>query len=101
MPEREQYHNQNVDDQGQAAGREPSGTGPELNANTAGPGNSGPLSGVRVIELGTLLAGPFAGRMLADFGAEVIKVEPPGRGDPLRDWGQNQYQGRTLWWPIQ
>lgn len=101
MPEREQYHNQNVDDQGQAAGREPSGTGPELNANTAGPGNSGPLSGVRVIELGTLLAGPFAGRMLADFGAEVIKVEPPGRGDPLRDWGRNQYQGRTLWWPIQ
>ena len=61
----------------------------------------GPLSRVRVIELGTLLAGPFAGRLLGDFGAEIIKVEVPGKGDPLRDWGHHRYKGRTLWWPVQ
>ena len=44
----------------------------------------GPLAGLRVIELGTLLAGPFCGQLLGDFGAEVIKVEPPGQGDPRR-----------------
>ena len=61
----------------------------------------GPLEGVRMIELGTLLAGPFAGRLLGDMGAEVIKVEPPGKPDPLRDWGQARYEGRSLWWPVQ
>ena len=61
----------------------------------------GPLAGVRMIELGTLLAGPFAGRLLGDMGAEIIKVEPPGKPDPLRDWGQARYEGRTLWWPVQ
>jgi succinyl-CoA---D-citramalate CoA-transferase len=61
----------------------------------------GPLAGVRVIELGMLLAGPFAGRLLGDMGAEVIKVEPPGKPDPLREWGQARYQGRSLWWPVQ
>ncbi len=61
----------------------------------------GPLAGVRIIELGMLLAGPFAGRLLADMGAEVIKVEPPGRPDPLRDWGRGRYKGRSLWWPVQ
>lgn len=45
-----------------------------------------PLTGVKVIELGQLIAGPFAGKTLADFGAEVIKIEPPGEGDPLRKW---------------
>ena len=60
---------------------------------TAGPG---PLAGLRVIELGTLLAGPFAGRLLGDMGAEVIKVEAPGKPDPLREWGQARYRGRTL-----
>ncbi|MDP6428086.1 MAG: CoA transferase [Rhodospirillales bacterium] len=60
----------------------------------------GPLRGVRVIELGQLLAGPFCGSRLADFGAEVIKVEAPGKGDPMRDWGHHRYKGRTLWWPI-
>ena len=65
---------------------------------TAGPG---PLAGLRVIELGTLLAGPFAGRLLGDMGAEVIKVEAPGKPDPLREWGQARYQGRTLMWPVQ
>jgi formyl-CoA transferase len=68
-----------------------------------GPGTRGPgpLAGLRLIELGTLLAGPFAGRLLGDMGAEVIKVEPPGKPDPLRDWGQARYEGRTLWWPVQ
>src|SRR5260221_13211925 len=62
---------------------------------------AGPLVGVRVIELGTLIAGPFAGRLLADMGAEVIKVEHPGRPDPLREWGQALYRGRSLWWAVQ
>lgn len=54
-----------------------------------------------MIELGILLAGPFVGRMLGDFGAEVIKVETPDRGDPLRDWGNGHVEGRGLWWPVQ
>jgi crotonobetainyl-CoA:carnitine CoA-transferase CaiB-like acyl-CoA transferase len=54
-----------------------------------------------MIELGTLLAGPFAGRLLGDMGAEVIKVEAPGKPDPLRDWGHARYEGRSLWWPVQ
>src|SRR5262249_28736912 len=62
---------------------------------------SGPLEGIRALELGVLIAGPFAGRLLADFGAEVIKVEQPGQGDPMREWGQHRYQGRSLWWPVQ
>jgi crotonobetainyl-CoA:carnitine CoA-transferase CaiB-like acyl-CoA transferase len=61
----------------------------------------GPLVGVRVVELGMLLAGPFAGRLLGDMGAEVIKVEPPGQPDPIRDWGKVRYKGRSLWWPVQ
>jgi len=61
----------------------------------------GPLAGVRVIELGMLLAGPFTGRLLGDMGAEIIKVEPPGQPDPIRDWGKARYEGRSLWWPVQ
>lgn len=61
----------------------------------------GPLAGVRLIELGMLLAGPFAGRLLGDMGAEVIKVEPPGKPDPLRDWGHARYENHSLWWPVQ
>jgi formyl-CoA transferase len=61
----------------------------------------GPLAGVRVIELGQLLAGPFTGRLLGDMGADVIKVEPPGQPDPIRDWGKARYEGRSLWWPVQ
>ena len=59
-----------------------------------------PLEGVRVVEMGSLLAGPFCGQLLADFGAEVIKVEPPGKGDPMREWGRHRKEGHTLWWPI-
>ncbi len=57
----------------------------------------GPLRGIRVLELGQLIAGPFAGSMLAYFGAEVIKVEPPGSGDPLRKW-RILDEGTSLWW---
>jgi formyl-CoA transferase len=60
----------------------------------------GPLEGLRVIELGTLLAGPFCGQLLGDFGAEVIKVEPPGQGDPMRVWGREKAHGKSLWWPV-
>ena len=60
----------------------------------------GPLSGVRVIEMGQLVAGPFVGSRMADFGAEVIKVESPGRGDAMRHWGHHRYKGRSLWWPV-
>jgi formyl-CoA transferase len=59
------------------------------------------LSGLRVLELGSLIAGPFAGRLLADFGAEVIKVEDPRHPDPLREWGQARVEGHTLWWSVQ
>jgi formyl-CoA transferase len=61
---------------------------------------AGPLAGLRVIELGTLLAGPFCGQLLGDFGAEVIKVEPPGQGDPMRVWGREKAGGKSLWWPV-
>lgn len=59
------------------------------------------LGGVRVVELGSLIAGPFAGRLLADLGADVIKVEDPRRPDPLREWGQPWVDGHTLWWSVQ
>src|SRR5688572_5966966 len=61
---------------------------------------AGPLTGVRVIELGSLIAGPFCGKTLADFGAEVIKIEPPGEGDPLRKW-RRMRGGTSLWWHVQ
>jgi crotonobetainyl-CoA:carnitine CoA-transferase CaiB-like acyl-CoA transferase len=60
----------------------------------------GPLSDLRVIEMGTLLAGPFCGQLLGDLGAEVIKIEPPNQGDPLRAWGQEKINGKSLWWPV-
>lgn len=63
-------------------------------------GRSGPLKDLRVIEMGQLLAGPFCGQLLADFGAEVIKIEQPGIGDPMREWGQEKPQGVSLWWPV-
>lgn len=61
----------------------------------------GPLTGLRVIELGSIVAASFASRMLADLGAEVIKIEGPDNLDPLREWGQGSVEGRALWWTIQ
>lgn len=59
-----------------------------------------PLSGLRAIEFGQLLAGPFTGTLLGDFGADVIKVEAPGDGDAMRDWGRLRHKDRSLWWSI-
>lgn len=61
---------------------------------------SKPLSGLKVVELGTLIAGPFAARICAEFGAQVIKVESPDGGDPLRKW-RKLYEGTSLWWFVQ
>jgi crotonobetainyl-CoA:carnitine CoA-transferase CaiB-like acyl-CoA transferase len=60
----------------------------------------GPLQGIRVIEIGTLIAAPFAARLMAEFGAEVIKIEAPGTGDPLRKW-RKLHEGTSLWWYLQ
>jgi formyl-CoA transferase len=67
--------------------------------NTADTKNT-PLHGVRVIEMGQLIAGPFAGKTLAEFGADVIKIEAPGSGDPLRNWRMLQ-DGTSVWWQVQ
>lgn len=61
---------------------------------------SKPLAGLKVVELGTLIAGPFASRICAEFGAEVVKVESPDGGDPLRKW-RKLYEGTSLWWFVQ
>jgi crotonobetainyl-CoA:carnitine CoA-transferase CaiB-like acyl-CoA transferase len=60
----------------------------------------GPMAGIKVLELGTLIAGPFCSRMLAEFGAEVIKIEAPGEGDPIRKWRVLK-DGNSLWWYVQ
>ena len=59
--------------------------------------NTGALAGIKVIELGQLIAGPFCGQLLGDMGADVIKVEPPGSGDPMRTWGNGEHK---LWWQV-
>jgi formyl-CoA transferase len=59
-----------------------------------------PLKGIRVLEMGQLIAGPFAGKMLAEFGADVIKIEPPDVGDPLRKW-RLLHEGTSVWWAVQ
>lgn len=69
-----------------------------MNAEKEAP--KSPLKGVRVLELGSLIAGPYAGALLAQFGAEVIKIEPPGDGDPLRKW-RKLHDGTSLWWYTQ
>lgn len=61
---------------------------------------SKPLDGIKVLELGQLIAGPFATKMLGEFGAEVIKIEPPGTGDPLRKW-RMLHEGTSVWWASQ
>ena len=60
----------------------------------------GALTGLKVVELGQLIAGPFAAKTLADFGADVIKIEPPGAGDPLRQWRLIK-DGTSVWWQVQ
>ena len=67
--------------------------------STASP-PAGPLDGIRVLEVGTLISGPFAGRLLGDMGAEVIKIEPPGAPDPLRTWGQAELDGHHFFWTV-
>jgi formyl-CoA transferase len=61
---------------------------------------AGPLAGLKVVELGQLIAGPFAAKTLADFGAEVVKIEPPAGGDPLRQW-RLLHEGTSVWWQVQ
>ncbi|WP_372892168.1 CaiB/BaiF CoA transferase family protein [Rhodosalinus sp.] len=71
-----------------------------MSETDAVPGRQGPLTDIRVIEMGQLLAGPFCGQLMADFGAEVIKCEQPGVGDPMRVWGREKPHGKSLWWPV-
>ncbi len=59
----------------------------------------GPLNGLRVLELGHFIAAPFCTRILGDLGAEIIKVESPGKGDPVRSWGK-MVNGKSLWWSV-
>ncbi|PXY18947.1 CaiB/BaiF CoA transferase family protein [Prauserella muralis] len=61
---------------------------------------AGALDGLRVLEMGQLLAGPFCGQLLGDHGADVVKLEDPRAGDPIRQWGREQKDGTPLWWPI-
>src|SRR6478735_6587259 len=82
-----------------AAGRFGVGSGTDGRLRgVSDPPSRPPLADLRVLELGSFIAGPFAGQLLGDLGAEVIKVEPPGTGDPMRGWGRT-VDGRSLWWP--
>lgn len=65
--------------------------------NTA---EAAPLGDVRVLEMGQLLAGPFCGQLLGDYGCDVVKIEAPGVGDPMREWGRHRPGGFSLWWPV-
>src|SRR4051812_25069156 len=68
--------------------------------NGSRPLSDGPLTGLRAIEFGQLLAGPFVGTLLGDFGADVVKIEAPGAGDAMRDWGRLRHNDHSLWWSI-
>ena len=59
--------------------------------------SKGALDGIRVVEMGQLIAGPFCGQLLGDMGAEIVKLEPPGTGDPMRHWGQGD---KPSWWRV-
>src|ERR1700694_4291878 len=72
----------------------------EQNSNSGGMPLQGALSNIKVVELGTLIAGPYCARLLAEFGAEVVKIETPGEGDPLRKW-RKLHEGNSLWWYAQ
>ncbi len=63
-------------------------------------GLSAPLDGIRIVELGAFIAGPFCGQLLGDLGADILKIEAPGQGDPLRRWGVARKDGKSLWWPV-
>src|SRR5262249_10791176 len=86
--------------------RDPRGSGPDrglpdqvpAKERDMNPDVSGPLAGVRVLEMGSLIAGPFAGQLFGDLGADVIKVEPVEEGDPMRRCGHT-VDGQSLWWP--
>nr|WP_277990230.1 CaiB/BaiF CoA-transferase family protein [Pandoraea sp. LA3] len=86
-----------------ATSSSPSSGAPDRSAQAAGVPGFGALAGVKVLELGTLIAGPFAARMLGEFGAEVIKIEDPQHGDPLRKWRKLHPDagGTSLWWAVQ
>ncbi|SFC16673.1 formyl-CoA transferase [Polaromonas sp. OV174] len=71
----------------------------DIPSSFTGP-STGPLAGLKVLELGQLIAGPFAAKTLADFGADVVKIEPPGAGDPLRKWRLLK-DGTSVWWQVQ
>lgn len=64
---------------------------------TDSPARKGPLTDIRLIEMGQLIAGPYCGQLMADMGADVVKVEPPNQGDPMRNWGRGDY---PLWWTV-
>src|SRR6478752_3292132 len=88
-----------VDASRDASGRFGVGSGTDGRlGGVSDPSSRPPLADLRVLELGSFIAGPFAGQLLGDLGAEVIKVEPPGTGDPMRGWGRT-VDGRSLWWP--
>src|SRR5450830_1892516 len=71
-----------------------------MDASTQIPISPAALKGVRVIEMGQLIAGPFCGKTLGEFGADVIKIEAPGAGDPLRNWRMIK-EGTSVWWQVQ
>jgi crotonobetainyl-CoA:carnitine CoA-transferase CaiB-like acyl-CoA transferase len=78
----------------------PTGAHPPDGARVGASAGRAPLEGLRAIEFGQLLAGPFTGTLLGDFGADVIKIEAPGNGDAMRDWGRLRHNDHSLWWSI-
>jgi formyl-CoA transferase len=73
---------------------------PSFAKNPGAAKGPGPLADLTVVEMGTLIAGPFCGQILGDFGAEVIKIEDPRAGDPMRQWGRSLPKGLSPWWPV-